>query len=60
MMLKNYLKHSGIWIGVVVNPMHWEIRFVTIQPDDLNPKAHGFFLSLGPLWARVVIDDGEW
>jgi hypothetical protein len=49
-----------MWIGFVVNPFHWEVRFTTIQPDDLNPKAHGFYLSLGPFWARVVIDDGEW
>lgn len=58
--LSNYVKYSGIWFGVVINPAHWEFRFTTIQPDDLNPNAHGFLLSLGPIWVRAVIDDGAW
>ena len=58
-MLKNYLKHSGLWLGLVFNPCHWEIRFETIR-DELNPNAKGFYISLGIIWIRGVIDDGTW
>jgi hypothetical protein len=58
--LVKYIKYSGLWVGLVFNPLHWEFRFTTIQPDDLNPKAHGIFLTIGPVWIRGVIDDGSW
>lgn len=58
--LSNYAKYSGIWAGVVVNPFHWDVRFEHLHPDDLNPNMRGFYLSLGPVWLRVVIDDGSW
>ena len=60
MTLKNYLKYSGLWMGFVFNPYHWEFKFVKIQPDDMNPKNYGFMISLGPVWIRGVIDDGTW
>jgi hypothetical protein len=59
-MLKNYLKYSGMWMGFVFNPYHWELSFTGIQPDDLNPKHYGFMISLGPVWVRGVIDDGSY
>lgn len=55
-----YLKYSGIWLGVVINPYHWEFRLERITPDDLNPNQHGVFITIGPVWLRVVIDDGSW
>ena len=58
--LSNYIKFSGLWAGVAVNPYHWEFRIATQQPDDLNPNIHGFFISVGPLWIRGSIDDGSW
>jgi hypothetical protein len=58
--LVNYIKYSGIWIGFVINPFHWELSFETVQPDNLNPKAHGIFLRIGPFWIKGVIDDGSW
>jgi len=60
MILKNYLKHSGLWMGLVINPYHWEFKVDNIQPDELNPKNYGFMISLGPIWVRGVIDDGSW
>ncbi len=55
-----YLKYSGIWFGLVVNPFHWEFRFQSITPDDMNPKQYGVFISIGPIWVRLIVDDGSW
>lgn len=60
MKLKNYLKYSGIWMGIVFNPFHWEFKFTIIKPSDLDPNARGMFLSFAPVWIRVVIDDGSY
>jgi hypothetical protein len=46
MKLKNYLKYSGIWIGIVVNPYHWSFGVKKYDTDCLH---------LGPLWIRVYI-----
>lgn len=59
-MLKNYLKYSGLWAGFVFNPYHWELKFIRIKPDELNPNSNGFMISIGPIWIRGVIDDGTW
>ena len=47
----NYCKYSGIWFGVVVNPFHWQFGWNTNQDNVVH---------LGPIWLRVVIDDGQW
>jgi hypothetical protein len=60
-MLKNYLKHSGLCIGLIINPYHWEkIRFNITGPTELDPSMHTFFISLGPIWIRGVVDNGDW
>jgi len=56
----NYLKYSGIWIGFVLNPYHWEFKLQTEGPTDLDPNMHFAFLTLGPFWIRIVVDDGGW
>jgi hypothetical protein len=56
----NYIKYSGLWMGVAINPYHWELRFVTDGHTDLDPKQHLVFVALGPFWIRGVIDDGTW
>ena len=55
-----WLKHSGIWIGIVINPFHWKPGFSFIGPSDMDPALSGFYISLGPVWIRAVIDDGSW
>lgn len=62
-MLKNlskYIRYSGVWVGLAVNPCHWDVRLSFLHPDDLNPNMRGFYISLGPVWLRVIIDDGSW
>jgi hypothetical protein len=58
--LSNYIKYSGIWFGLVINPFHWDFRFQTLHPDDLNPNMRGIYISFGPIWTRIVIDNGTW
>lgn len=60
MQLKNYLKYSGLWAGLVFNPYHWEFRVTTSGPTELDPAMHTLFISLGPIWIRGTIDDGSW
>lgn len=50
MSMFNYLKYSGIWLGVVVNPYHWRFGI-----RDYDPGA----IFFGPFWIRVVIDNGK-
>lgn len=52
-----WLKYSGVWFGFVVNPYHWRFEWDAkpITPDVQLETA----LYLGPVWIRVVIDDGE-
>ena len=58
--LLNYLKFSGVWIGFVVNPYHWEFKAEYSSPTDLDPAQHKAALHIGPFWIRGVIDDGTY
>ena len=54
----NYCKYSGIWFGFVVNPFHWQFGF---REDYFSDKyVFENCLHLGPVWLRVIIDDGRW
>jgi len=58
--LINYLKYSGIWIGFIVNPYHW--RFGWVRGTKEWPDEYMFenCVYIGPLYIRVIIDDGSW
>ena len=58
--LSNYLKYSGIWMGLVINPYHWELKFQKYHPDELNPNMYGVYYCIGPIWIRLIIDNGSW
>lgn len=58
--LSNYIRYSGVWVGAVINPFHWEFKFEFMHPDELNPAMRGIFVSLGPVWLRGVLDNGSW
>jgi hypothetical protein len=55
----NWIKYSGIWIGIVLNPFHWRLGFVS-GADVWNDPVFENCLHLGPVWIRVIIDDGRW
>ena len=58
--LINYLKYSGVWVGIILNPYHWNFQFQLLTPTDIDPKQHGLYVNFGPLWIRMVIDDGTY
>lgn len=54
-MLK-YLKYSGIWCGIIVNPHHWVFKYYGESEDVLFSKS----IMFGPIWITIVIDNGKW
>jgi len=56
----NYVKFSGIWIGFVLNPYHWEFRVEKTGPTDTDPNAYMVAVYFGPFWVRAILDDGSW
>ena len=60
MKLKNYLKHSGLWAGFVLNPYHWNFKLEVDPPQLIDTYLFHFELYLGLFWIRMVIDDGNW
>lgn len=50
-----YLRYSGLWIGLVVNPWHWSWGWITTDTQPFENQ-----LKLGPIWIRIIIDDGRW
>jgi len=62
-MLKNlikYLRYSGVWIGFVLNPFHWNFQFQLLKPTEMDPHQRGLYINFGPFWLRMVIDDGTY
>lgn len=63
MKIFDYLRYSGLWFGVVVNPFHWQPDVQYVINDALNEiDYYDFYLyvSIGPIWVRITIDDGSW
>lgn len=60
MKLKNYLKYSGLWAGLVLNPYHWNFKLEVDPPQLIDSYLFHFELYLGLIWIRIVIDDGNW
>ena len=60
-MLKNYLKYSGFWAGFVLNPYQWQFKIRTGSESILDDDViFGLSIYCGPVWIRVVVDDGAW
>jgi hypothetical protein len=57
-----YLRYSGVWIGIVLNPFQWQPKIETKDSlfNDMNPNGKLLYISLGPLWIRIVIDDATY
>ncbi len=53
-----WLKYSGLWAGVAINPFHW--RFEWVRNTDHNDLVFENVVYFGPMWIRVIIDDGRW
>ena len=55
-----WLRYSGMSLGMTLNPLHWVFKGRLIRPNDMDPSQYGFYFSLGPVWIRVWIDNGDW
>jgi len=60
MQLKNYLKYSGVWMGIVINPYHWNFHFDFKSDHIIDNYIFFSQLYIGPFWIRIIIDDGKW
>ena len=61
MTLKNLVKYSGLWVGFTLNPHHWQLKFKTGAEGllDDEPSIFGLHVYFGPLWMRIILDDGQ-
>lgn len=59
--LTNWVKYSGVWIGFVLNPYHWEpdVKFYTKTDNEMYGLCF-LEINLGLIWIRIIIDDGRW
>ena len=58
----NWIKYSGIWITLIVNPLHWRISYC-IDPTKSEWPAPGrreVVVQVVMLSFRLVIDNGDW
>lgn len=55
----NWLKYSDLCIGIVFNPFRWQFGFVN-NDDVWTNYVFKKCLHLGPVWIRIIIDDGRW
>jgi hypothetical protein len=58
----DWLRYSGIWLTLVVNPFHWQFQWfrnehpwVCPAPNRSEYTAQFLFLSI-----RLTVDDGAW
>ena len=57
----NWLRYSGVWVGFVINPYHWEPDFKILRNSEYENWGVVFIeLNLGLVWIRIIIDDGRW
>lgn len=56
----NWIRYSGVWVTLIVNPLHWRFNWEVIKPDDLNPSMYQLDFQLFFLRVLIVFDDGSW
>jgi hypothetical protein len=48
-------------MGIVLNPYHWQFKIKTGSESILEDDViFGLSIHGGPVWFRLVIDDGAW
>jgi len=56
----NYLKYSGVWISLAINPYHWRLSLQVNTPTDMDPAMYILNIACGPINVRAILDDGSW
>jgi hypothetical protein len=60
MKLLKYLQYSGIFITIVLNPLHWRLGFASGRDEIMGPNSWFFKITLLAVGLNVVVDDGSW
>tara|TARA_R110000824_G_scaffold117285_3_gene269173 strand:- start:752 stop:970 length:219 start_codon:yes stop_codon:yes gene_type:complete len=55
-----FVAFSGIWITLILNPLHWRLTLMPLKKNTLNPKFYEYNLQMLCLGIHIVIDDGDW
>lgn len=58
--LAKYAEYSGLWMGVALNPWHWQWGLHDCSGHWQQQLQFKFSCHLGPLWLRVIVDHGRW
>lgn len=54
----NWLRYSGIWLTLVLNPFHWQLRW--FERDEQLPGTTEYSSQFLMLSIRIVVDNGDW
>jgi hypothetical protein len=57
--MMKWLRYSGVWITLIVNPFHWDFRGEIIKDEELS-RIDTLELQFLCINIRVIIDDGKW
>jgi hypothetical protein len=57
--MMKWLRYSGVWITLIVNPFHWDFRWEVIKDEELG-RIDTLELQFLCINIRVILDDGKW
>ena len=55
-----WLKYSGLFITIAVNPFHWRLGLEYGKDEISGPKTWTLKINLLFFGLHLVIDDGSW
>lgn len=56
----NWLKYSGVFATLTLNPYHWRLGAEWGKDDLCGPKSWTLKVNILFLGVHIVIDDGQW
>ena len=58
----NWIRYSGLWITLIVNPLHWQVNYVKNSMDKEwpSPSRSEHVVQILMFSFRLVIDRGDW
>lgn len=55
-----WLKYSGVWVTIIVNPFHWKLWWNSFVPDEFSRFGERIEIQVLFLNVRIVLDNGDW
>ena len=58
----NWIKYSGLWITLIINPLHWQFSYLNNPTANEwpAPNCNEHILQILMFSFRLVIDNGDW